>query len=136
MVRNTLEMGFIWVLWRKVVNKDCFDSFIYLLFIFLLFIHTYFFVSFLAKDFVKNEYSSAAEFKFFLNHCGMNPLLFIDSNIPVSILYSEWPKGELEKEIANGRWDVVEVPPDVVLMNDPTKSSWDSINDSLKAACQ
>lgn len=53
-----------------------------------------------AQEFVKNGNASPKDFKFFFN-------------------YVDWAPGLLEKEIEQGRWDIVRVPPNRIL----TKSS-------------
>jgi putative AlgH/UPF0301 family transcriptional regulator len=61
-----------------------------------------------AQSLVKNRYAHPKDFKFIFN-------------------YSTWPKGLLEQEINEGRWDILRCPPDMLLRQE---------NDSLWTRCR
>jgi putative AlgH/UPF0301 family transcriptional regulator len=56
-----------------------------------------------AQELIESYQAKPKEFKFFFN-------------------YVEWGPGELDKEVAAGRWDAVRVPPDMVLDQGITSS--------------
>ena len=65
-----------------------------------------------AQEMIQNGIASPKDFKFFFN-------------------YVEWGPQILEKEVADGRWDVVAVPPDIVLAQS-TSSTWRKIRGLLQ----
>ena len=46
--------------------------------------------------------------------------------------YSVWPKGVLEKEVKEGRWDVLRCPPDMLLRSEATPL-WSRCRRQLRA---
>lgn len=58
-----------------------------------------------AKEIVAERKAHPKDFKFIFN-------------------YSVWPKGGLEKEIAEGKWDILRCPPDFIIRQEESESLW------------
>ena len=66
-----------------------------------------------AKERVMNGDGVPKDYKFFFNH-------------------AEWEAGLLEREITDGKWDVIKAPPEDVLSQDPTKTEfWNRARNQL-----
>lgn len=65
-----------------------------------------------AKELVEARQAHPRDFKFVFNHV-------------------RWGPGMLEKEIREGRWDVVKVPPDLVLNQDSSRSLWSQARNKI-----
>ena len=65
-----------------------------------------------AKELVERRKAHPRDFKFIFNHVS-------------------WAPGKLEKEIQDGRWDVVAVPPDLVLNQDASMCLWSKARNKL-----
>lgn len=65
-----------------------------------------------AKEMVQNRLAHPRDFKFIFNQV-------------------TWAPGVLEKEISNGRWDIVKAPPHLILSQDSKTSLWEMARNKL-----
>jgi len=67
-----------------------------------------------ARELVENREAHPSDFKFIFNNV-------------------EWGPGVLESEITQGRWDVVRMPPEMILQQKQASSIWEQARNSLRS---
>ncbi len=70
---------------------------------------------------VESHKAAAQDFKFFYGHLGK---LNYGRVFRFNDYFSAWEVGVVDSEISNGRWDVVKVPVDLVLLQDGSTNLW------------